>query len=147
MVYAGRVKRVAALSALALIAGCGVSSASPDVGTPFAGGVGKTVEVRVTSGQRFSLSVPDNDSVGDDWEVATKPDPGVAAFVSEEYAGDPDSKGPGSGGTGYYVYTAKNPGTTSVVLYNCWRCGPAKTPKDDFDRAHSGDATFHIIVT
>ncbi|MFI6480616.1 protease inhibitor I42 family protein [Nonomuraea sp. NPDC050663] len=129
----------ALLALLICLTGCGAGSAVSDYGTVIEGALGTTTRVEVTKGQRFSLAVPDNASVGDNWELVELPDPKVASYISEEY--ESEGEAPGSGGTGYFVFNAKWPGTTEVRLFNCWRCK---------DRAQatpeSGEAIFAVTV-
>ncbi|MCF6476463.1 hypothetical protein FAF44_50220 [Nonomuraea sp. MG754425] len=134
---------VAALFVL-LAAGCGAGSAVSDFGKVVKGSKGATVRVEVNPGQRFSLVVTDNPSVGDNWELAELPDPKVASFISEEHEGGDDV--PGAGRTAYFVFNGKQPGTTEIRLYDCWRCGQAKTPSTEESRAQSGEAIFAVTV-
>ncbi len=134
-----------ALLALLVAAGCGAGSAVSDYGKLVKGSKGTTVQVDVRSGQRFSLTVADNPSVGDSWDLVEVPDPKVASFISEEHVSDGDA--PGSGGTAYFVFNGKKPGRTEVRLRNCWRCGQDRTPATEESRRHSGEAVFTITVT
>lgn len=125
--------------ALPLVAGCSAGSAVSNYGKVFEGAKGKTVQVQVGTGQRFSLSVSDNASVGDSWELVEVPDAKVASYISKEHESAGDA--PGSGGTSYFVFNAKQAGTTEVKLFDCYRCGSAKTPTPE-----SGEAIFEITV-
>jgi len=127
-----------------LAAGCGGGSAVSDFGTVVKGAKGTTVPVELRSGQRFSLAVADNPSVGDEWKLVAVPDPKVASFISEERKTEGD--GVGAGGTTYFVFNSKRPGTTEIKLYDCWRCGQATTPPDEQSRQQSGEAVFTISV-
>lgn len=128
-----------------LVAGCsGGGSAVSDLGKVAEGGKGQTAQIEVAKGQRFSLAVPDNPSVGDSWSLVAVPDAKVASFISKERESEGDA--PGSGGTTYFVFNAKHPGSTEVRLYDCWRCGQAKTPPNDESKRQSGEATFTITV-
>ncbi|MFF0309469.1 hypothetical protein ACFYSC_18755 [Streptosporangium sp. NPDC004379] len=133
---------LAALLLVVLAGGCGSGSAVKDVGTVFHGSVGRTVDVRVAPGARFTLAVDDDRPAGDDWEMGDLPDVAVASFISEE-------SGPASGAAGparYFVFNAKRPGTTTVTISNCRRCPDGRTPPDDVSRRASGDALFRIAV-
>jgi predicted secreted protein len=134
---------VAALLAL-LAAGCGGGSAVQDYGTVVKGAKGATVRAEVTPGQRFSLAVPDNPSVGDSWSLVAVPDTKVASFISEEH--EREGEAPGSGGTAYFVFNSKRPGTIEVRLFDCWRCGQDRTPKNEESRRQSGEAIFAVTV-
>ncbi|MEU6715287.1 protease inhibitor I42 family protein [Nonomuraea sp. NPDC046802] len=138
-------RRTGAVALLALVvAGCGGGSAVSDYGKVVKGGKGTTVPVELRPGQRFSLAVPDNPSVGDSWELVAVPDTKVASYISEEHKSD--GKGVGAGGTAYFVFNSKRPGTTEVRLFNCWRCGQDRTPATDESRRESGEAVFTLTV-
>ena len=139
------IRRTAATALLALlVAGCGGGSAVSDYGKVVKGAKGATVPVEVRPGQRFSLAVPDNPSVGDSWDLVEVPDAKVASFISEESEREGDA--PGSGGTAYFVFNGKRPGTTEIRLRNCWRCGQDKTPSTEESRQQSGEAIFTVTV-
>ncbi|MFC4014514.1 protease inhibitor I42 family protein [Nonomuraea purpurea] len=138
-------RRTAAVALLALlVAGCGGGSAVSDYGKVIKGAKGTTVPVELRPGQRFSLAVPDNPSVGDNWELVAVPDTKVASYISEEHKSD--GEGTGAGGTAYFVFNSKRPGTTEVRLFNCWRCGQDRTPATDESRRESGEAVFTLTV-
>ncbi|SEG25730.1 Chagasin family peptidase inhibitor I42 [Nonomuraea solani] len=127
-----------------LTAGCNAGSAVSDYGTVIKGAKGASVRVDVRPGQRFSLAVADNPSVGDSWDLVAVPDPKVASYISEERQSDGDA--PGSGGTTYFVFNGKRPGTTEIRLRNCWRCGQDRTPATEESRRQSGEAVFAVTV-
>jgi inhibitor of cysteine peptidase len=109
-----------------LAAGCG----GPDLGTEFR----MNPTVRVEPGERFSLSVPSNASAGDDWSVQRQPDPRVAVASGEEYISDGPADAAGAGGTRYFIFTARERGETTIVLFNCFqqRCtGQPGAAEDD----------------
>ncbi|GGS49551.1 hypothetical protein GCM10010156_05300 [Planobispora rosea] len=136
-----------ALASAGLVAGCGPESAVSDYGKVVAGGINRTSEVRVTPGQRFSLAVEENASVGDSWRMGALPDPKVASFISAEYESESsDPEVTGGGGVRYFVFNAKQRGTAVVTVTNCWRCGADRVPADQQSRNSSGDATFRITV-
>ncbi|GIH73841.1 protease inhibitor I42 family protein [Planobispora longispora] len=128
------------------VAGCGPESAVSDYGKAVEGGVGRTVEIEVTPGQRFSLVVSENASVGDSWKLGPLPDPKVASFISAEYESEGGEDVTGGGGARYFVFNAKQRGTVVVTVSNCWRCGAGRVPADEQSRSLSGDATFRITV-
>ncbi|NJP89051.1 protease inhibitor I42 family protein [Nonomuraea sp. FMUSA5-5] len=139
------IRRTLAAALLVLLtAGCGGGSAVSDYGKVVQGAKGATVQVEVRSGQRFSLSVPENASVGDSWDLVEVPDAKVASFISEEH--ESDGGGPGSGGTTYFVFNGKQPGTTEIRLRDCWRCGQDKTPTTEESKQQSGEAIFAVTV-
>ncbi|WP_271217336.1 protease inhibitor I42 family protein [Streptosporangium carneum] len=130
-----------ALLLVALVTGCGPGGAVSDFGTVVHGGVGKTVDVPLTPGRRFSLAVEENRSAGEGWRLAALPDVKVASFISEEYrAGD------GGGGVRYFVFNAKYPGTTTVTLIACERCADGRTPAGGQGGNETGKAVFRITV-
>ncbi|MGV9771333.1 protease inhibitor I42 family protein [Streptosporangium sp. NPDC003464] len=130
------------LLVVALVTGCGTGSAVYDLGTIVHGGVGRTADVRLTPGARFSLAVEENTSAGDSWQMADLPDVMVASFISEEYR--PAAEG--AGGVRYFVFNAKRPGTATVTISNCRRCTAGRTPADEQSRRASGEAIFRITV-
>ncbi|MFG6191543.1 protease inhibitor I42 family protein [Nonomuraea sp. JJY05] len=138
-------RTIAAAMLTLLAAGCGGGSAVSDFGTVIKGAKGTAVPVELRSGQRFSLAVADNPSVGDEWRLVAVPDPKVASFISEEHK-TKGSGGVGAGGTTYFVFNSKRPGTTEIKLYDCWRCGQSTTPPDEQSRQQSGEAVFTVTV-
>jgi inhibitor of cysteine peptidase len=129
---------IAATLALAVAAGCG-----PDVGSVFRGRVAHTIDVRVGEGERFSLAVFDSPGVGDKWTLKAKPDTTVTPFVREIYEADGDE--PGANGVRYYVFDAAARGTTTAVLFNCYRC-QGGAPRTQESKDYSGAARFRITV-
>ncbi|MFI6595670.1 protease inhibitor I42 family protein [Nonomuraea sp. NPDC050536] len=127
-----------------LIAGCGAGSAVSNLGTVVKGAKGATTQVSATGGERFSLAVADNPSVGDSWTLVAVPDATVASFISKEHHSQGDA--PGSPGTSYFVFNAKHPGTTEIRLHDCWRCGQNKTPTTEDSKRQSGEAIFELTV-
>ncbi|GAA3234897.1 protease inhibitor I42 family protein [Nonomuraea helvata] len=134
----------AVLLAVLLVAGCGGGSAVSNLGTVVKGAKGSTVRVELRSGQRFSLAVADNPSVGDNWDLVAVPDPKVASFISEE--SKHKGEGVGAGGTTYFVFNSKRPGATQIRLRDCWRCGQSTTPPNEESRQQSGEAVFDVTV-
>ncbi|MEV0586531.1 protease inhibitor I42 family protein [Nonomuraea sp. NPDC050310] len=127
------------LAALLLVAGCGAGSAVSHYGQVTAGAKGATTKVEVGKGQRFALAVPDNPGVGDSWELVELPDVKVAAYISHER--EAAGERPGAGGTSYFVFNAKRPGTARIRLFDCWRCTDRKNPTPE-----SGEAIFDVTV-
>ncbi len=86
--------------------------------------------VTVGRGDRFSLAVRDRGaSVGDHWTQRTAaPDVVTVREERHEPAGGVLAKLGGDGGgdgTRYFVFEARRPGTTTVVLSNCFQgCTP-----------------------
>ncbi|SDH51461.1 Chagasin family peptidase inhibitor I42 [Nonomuraea jiangxiensis] len=138
-------RRTAVVALLALLlSGCSGGAAVSDFGTVIKGAKGTTVQVQVRAGQRFSLAVAENPSVGDAWDLPALPDTKIASFISAEREAHGDA--PGTGGTAYFVFHAKLPGSTEIRLRDCWRCGPDKVPPDEESRRQSGEAIFAITV-
>ncbi|GAA3708454.1 hypothetical protein GCM10022224_087490 [Nonomuraea antimicrobica] len=131
----------ATLLGLLLVAGCAAGSAVSDYGKVIKGSADATVRAEVRPGQRFSLTVPDNPSVGDDWELVEVPDAKVASFISEEHEGESDL--PGAGGTAYFVFNGKQPGSTEIRLRNCRMCRQTPAPEGG---GQTVEAVFVITV-
>jgi hypothetical protein len=103
--------------------------------------------VTVDRGDRFSLAVPDRGaSVGDHWTVSAEPDGALALVRSQLIAGNIVDRvlGPapgGGGGTRYFVFDARRPGTATITLHNCFQgCHDERT------REASRDATWTVRV-
>ncbi|MEO3869342.1 protease inhibitor I42 family protein [Nonomuraea sp. B12E4] len=138
-------RRTAVVPLLALLlSGCAGGAAVSDFGTVVKGAKGATVQVRLRSGQRFSLAVPENPSAGDKWDLLALPDAKIASFISAEREGGDAA---GGGRTAYFVFHAKLPGSTEIRLRNCPRCGPDKVPADEEARRRSGEAIFAVTVS
>ncbi|GAA3139100.1 hypothetical protein GCM10010466_32800 [Planomonospora alba] len=129
-----------------LVAGCGGGRAVGDYGKVTEGRIGATAEVEVAPGERFSLAVAENASVGDSWKLEELPDVALLSYIGDEYEHEGGSDTTGGGGTRYYVFNAKRPGTASVTVSNCWRCPAGRVPADEQSRRRSGEATFRITV-
>jgi predicted secreted protein len=99
--------------------------------------------ITVDKGDRFSIVVRDNASIGDDWSLRDQPDQAVATLDGDEYTSDTawfSEPAAGSGGKRYFTFTAQGSGSTSIVLLNCFRCGSAQESKDSYA------ATFEVTV-
>ncbi|MEU6998487.1 protease inhibitor I42 family protein [Nonomuraea sp. NPDC046570] len=138
------IRRTAAVLTALLIAGCGAGSAVYDYGQVTEGAKGRTVKVEIGKGQRFSLEVDDNPSVGDSWELVELPDPKVASYISKEREAKSDQ--PGASGASRFVFNAKSPGTTTIKLFDCWRCPRDRVPVDEQSKQNSGEAVFQVTV-
>lgn len=130
----------AAVGMALLTAGCG----GPDLGTEFP----LNPTVRVEPGERFTLSVPSNASADDDWSVQRQPDPRVAVASGEEYSSDGPGDAAGGGGTRYFVFTARERGETTIVLFNCFqqRCTNEQGPIDEDDPLSPRKLTVVVVV-
>lgn len=125
-VFASKPVRAAALTAVlaAGLTACGQDGpggpGGPDRGR-LLGPEERSVTLAV--GERFTIAVRDNTSVGDRWSVVDpKPDAAVAALADEKLDLPEKSKtADGVGGTRFYTFEAKGGGTTAVTLLNCFR--------------------------
>lgn len=95
--------------------------------------------ITVDAGDRFSIVVRDNASIGDDWSVRSQPDEAVVTPEGDVHVSEGGS-GTGGGGKRYFTFTARKAGTGEVELFNCSRCGTAPESKD------SRAVTFQITV-
>jgi hypothetical protein len=103
--------------------------------------------VAVDRGSRFSLAVPDRGaSVGDHWTAAVEP-AGIATLTRTDLVGGNLADrllGPatgGGGGTRYFVFDARRPGSTMITLRNCFQgCDSDRT------RGASRDAVWTVTV-
>lgn len=102
-------------------------------------------EIEATVGDRLELSVEENPGVGDAWQVAEAPDDGVARVV-DRFSEGVDTEVVGAGHTEVFVLEALGPGTTALVLHNCFRCDDAGvTPAEDAQ--YAVDLRYGIRVT
>jgi predicted secreted protein len=88
-----------------------------------------TVEVEV--GTEIEVALPENASVGDRWDVRLEPDGSVAELVGSTHEGDCTDDVTGCGGTRVFHVDATGEGTTTLELYNCWRCSAEGEPSPD----------------
>ena len=78
-------------------------------------------EAEVAVGDMVVVTLDENQSVGDLWQVAEEPDEAVLRFVEESVeVAQPDNDG--GGGTKTFAYEAVGEGETSFVVANCYRC-------------------------
>jgi predicted secreted protein len=80
-------------------------------------------EVIVKQGDKFSIVVRDNASIGDNWWLKSKPDYATAALDHDEYVSESSSDSLGGGGRRYYTFTARTPGNSQIVLVNTFQGG------------------------
>jgi Chagasin family peptidase inhibitor I42 len=103
---------------------------------------------RVQVGDRFSLTVNDlGGSVGDSWSVKEQSDPAVARLIHDELVLPfyerigPRASGCCSG-THYFTFGARQPGTTTITLYDCFQgCGNQRTLRSSTTRS------WTVVVT
>ncbi|MEU1878721.1 hypothetical protein ABZ470_15525 [Streptosporangium sp. NPDC020072] len=111
-----------------LVTGCGAGGAVYNFGTVVRGEAGRTVEVGLPLGRRFSLAVTDG-AAG--WRLAALPDARVASFISQERRTE-DGRA-----TRYFVFNAKYRGTATITLLACADCADGGREQ----------VTFKITVT
>jgi len=125
----------------ALAAGCTESSA-PDDSLPDRGREYPVDTKRVTVGvgERFSVVVTSNASIGDNWVMRVQPDQAVLTTTGADYVPDASGDVVGGGGREFFVFTGKAAGTTTFELYNCFR---GCQSEEDLKRsvAHTVDVT------
>ena len=82
-------------------------------------------EIHVLSGEKFGIRVDENSSIGDQWKVVSDPDPSFLEAEGDSFKPDPDAdpEATGAGGQREFKYKARRAGTTTITLYNCYRCG------------------------
>ncbi len=116
-----RAVRAAAAGALALLAGaCGGSNDVPSYGTA-------TSAIEAEVSDRFSITIGENPSIGDAWQLEEEGDPDVVQLVDQEWeTDDPDVVG--AGGTRVFTFEAVGPGETTIVAFNCFRCDDGTPP-------------------
>jgi len=115
---------VTCVSMLALVAaGCAKDAPAPTV----TAGHGKefqasgTPHIAIKKGERFSVVVDENASVGDMWQLKQAPDATIAKTENQDYVSTSPSGSVGGGGKRYFVFTATQPGESAIALYNCYR--------------------------
>ena len=98
----------------------------------------------VEVGETMQISLSENPSIGDAWQVSVPPDEEVVRIVDDFYRTD-DPELVGAGGERAFELEAVGPGKTSVVIHNCFRCDDdGNTPADVADEAV--DLTYEITV-
>lgn len=125
----------------ALAAGC-TGSPTPDDSAPDRGREysADTKRVTVGVGERFSIVVTSNASVGDNWVMRVQPDQAILTTTGADYVPDASGDLVGGGGREFFVFTGKAAGTTTFELYNCFR---GCQSEEDLKRsvAHTVDVT------
>jgi predicted secreted protein len=86
-----------------------------------------TTRAEVDVGDVVRIEVPENASVGDDWDISDPPSLQVVQVVGETYEPD-DPEATGSGGTRIFALGAMGQGETEVTLRNCYRCDASGRP-------------------
>jgi predicted secreted protein len=128
-----------------LVSGCGAdapnqpTNAPADHGKEFDGTV--TPHIQVKPGERFSVVLPENASVGDKWELKAPPDQKIAKTEEDDYVSDSGPGNVGGGGKRFFVFTAAQAGDSSIEVYNCFRgC------QSEADKQRSLGHTIHLTV-
>jgi predicted secreted protein len=137
---------VTCVTALALLA-AGCSDNAPTTpptnsahGTEFQASV--TPHIAVKRGERFSVWVEENASVGDMWQLKQPPGSVIAVTEKDEYVSDSPTGTVGGGGKHYFVFTAKQSGESAIGLYDCFRgCRSAQ------DQQRSRTYEVHLSVS
>lgn len=135
-----------ALAALAAgAAACG-SDGGSDARGRVLGAQERTVTVK--PGERFTIPVRDNASIGDLWRVEEpKPDAAVLTTVADRYTADPGTENmDGAGGTRFFTFEGRAAGTTTVTLFNCFRSMCGKPGISDQDRKLLVRNTYTVTV-
>lgn len=138
-----RLLLVTCIPVIALLAACGtdepVGPVSAAHGKEFP--AASTPHIAIGHGERFSVVVDENASVGDRWQVKQAPDPKIATPDRDEYVADSPGGTVGGGGKHYFVFTAHEPGDSAIELYDCFRgC------TSDSDKAQSKTYEIHLTV-
>jgi inhibitor of cysteine peptidase len=115
---------VTCVSILALLAaGCAKDAPAPTI----TAGHGKefpassTPHIAIKKGERFSVVVDENASVGDMWQLKQPPDATIAKTENQDYVSGSPSGSVGGGGKRYFVFTASRSGESAITLYDCYR--------------------------
>jgi predicted secreted protein len=85
-----------------------------------------------------------NSSIGDSWHLVEKPDPAILSDGDSEY--DSDCENPGCGGRLGWKFTARGPGTTTLVFRYCYRSRPDNCQSQP-DRGPDQPVKLTVTVT
>jgi predicted secreted protein len=137
-----RLLLVTCVTVLGLLAtGCGADAPAPTGhGREFPATT--TPHISIKNGERFSVVVEENASVGDRWQIKGGPDPKIARTEPDDYVADAQKNLPGGGGKRYFVFTATGPGISAIELFNCFRgC------QNELDKQRSTSYAIQLTVT
>jgi len=82
--------------------------------------------LQVESGDEFSLSVPVETAMGEDWYLGSpKPEKGVVRSTGDREETEGSDEDGGQSGTHYFDFKAVGPGTTKIRLLECPQSGCA----------------------
>jgi hypothetical protein len=85
-----------------------------------------------------------NASIGDSWYLVEKPDPAILDEGERDY--DTDCDEPGCGGRMAWLFTARGPGTTTLVFRYCYRSRPDNCEPQP-DRGPDQPVNLAVTVT
>ncbi|MEU1401547.1 protease inhibitor I42 family protein [Streptomyces sp. NPDC005728] len=110
----------ATAAAVLVLTGCGGQGGADEYGTK------EREAITVDAGDEFTLTVPANPAIGQNWYLAEpRPDAGILKYRGkreEEKGGDSDLVGSGDG-TQFFDFTALKPGKATVKLLHCPMAG------------------------
>jgi predicted secreted protein len=102
-------------------------------------------EIRIGVGEKFAIRLPQNPSVGDSWRLVSEPDDSFVKYDGSSMKYDTPDPQPGAAGQIEFKFKAKKAGTTTVTLFNCYRCGADSTsPAGQAEPAKRLTFTIHV---
>ncbi|MDX2594389.1 MULTISPECIES: protease inhibitor I42 family protein [Streptomyces] len=103
----------AAAAGVLLLTGCGSSGGADEYGTD-------QRAVTVAAGDRFTLKVPANPALGENWYLAgPRPDTDVLTYRGKREEEEGSDNTGGGDGTQFFDFTARKPGRATVRLLHC----------------------------
>jgi len=101
--------------------------------------------IKVAVGEKFGIRVKENASIGDAWKLVSQPDDRILEDEGNSYKADQAEPMPGSGGQREFKFKARAAGTTTVTLFDCYRCaGNGQVSPEN--SAYAKRITFTITV-
>ncbi len=129
--------RILLVVVLLLAAACGDDTdddddqSSTDEGTEVVVELGlDEPEAEAVVGDAVVVTLDENQSVGDLWQLAEEPDDAVLSLISDEAIGPEEEDCDGCGGTREIRFAAVGEGETSFVVANCFRCNSEGEPSE-----------------
>ena len=101
--------------------------------------------IKVAVGEKFGIRVKENASIGDAWRLVSAPDPSILKDEGNSYKADSAEPMPGSGGQREFKFKARATGTTTVTLFDCYRCSGAGEVSPE-NSAYAKRITFTVTV-
>jgi len=148
---------LALLIAMMAAVGCARSGGSGSSGTvsteePMPSGEKKVfkkdqTDIKVVAGETFAIRLPQNASIGDSWRIVSAPDDSFVKESGSSMKYDSTEPAAGEGGQVEFKFKAKKPGTTTVTLYNCFRCSAQATAVATENNKLAERLTFNITVS